>query len=221
MSKYQAFIFDMNGTMIDDMRYHEQAWYHILVNELKAPLTQEQVRHQIYGSSAEIFERVFGHGRFSKEEVDTISQAKEARYRVEFRPHLKLIEGLDAFLRKAKDAKILLAIGTAAPVPNIDFVLDNLSLRDYFPVVIGPDDVARSKPDPEVFVKAARRLGVDPEKCVVFEDVPKGIEAADRAGMKAVGVTAYHTAADLHRENVLFTIENYSSDALKQILQNF
>jgi HAD superfamily hydrolase (TIGR01509 family) len=208
----------MNGTMINDMHYHELAWYNVLVKELNAPLTTEQVRHQLYGTAAEMFDRVFGAGKFSKEEVDAISIEKERRYREEFLPHLKLIDGLPSLLTTAKLKNIALAIGTAAPIANIDFVLDNLNVRSYFPVVIGPDDVVESKPNPEVFLKAARKLGVAPEDCVVFEDAPKGIEAAARAGMTAIGITSYHTSAELVNENVLFTIEDYTQSVLNQLL---
>jgi beta-phosphoglucomutase len=217
MPRYTALLFDMNGTMINDMHYHEQAWHNVLVHQLKAPLTLEQVRHQIYGTSAEMFERVFGVGKFSRGEVEAISLEKESRYRTEFLPHLKLIDGLGSFLDRAKSENMALAIGTAAPLPNIDFVVDNLNLRSYFPVIIGPGDVAKSKPDPEVFLKAASQLGIAPEDCVVFEDAPKGIEAAARAGMKAVGITSYHTADELKRENVLFTIEDYNDYRLNQL----
>lgn len=209
MNRYKAFIFDLNGTMINDMHYHEAAWYDVFVNQLKAPLTLEQLRQQLYGSAEEIFGRIFGAGRFMKEEIESIILQKEARYREEFLEHLKLIEGLDLVLGKAKSKGIALAIGTAAPVLNVDYVLDNLSLRHYFPVIIGPEDVAESKPHPEVFLKAADRLGILPERCVVFEDSPKGIEAAARAGMKAVGITSYHKAEELENENVLFTIDHY------------
>ena len=81
----------MNGTMIDDMHYHETAWYDVLVNQLKAPLTLEQVRHQLYGKSAEMFHRVFGAGKFTSNEIERITNQKELRYREEFLPHLKLI----------------------------------------------------------------------------------------------------------------------------------
>jgi beta-phosphoglucomutase len=218
MNKYEAFIFDLNGTMINDMHYHEKAWYDVLVNDLKAPLTLEQVRHQLYGKADEMFYRIFGINKFSKEEIETISAQKEIRYRKEFLPHLKLIPGLNAFLNKAKSGNIALAIGTAAPVLNVDFALDNLNLRHYFGAVIGPDDVAESKPNPEVFLMAAGRLGIAPEKCVVFEDAPKGIEAAARAGMKAVGVTSYHTDEELKNRNLLFAIEDYSDPQLIQLL---
>lgn len=217
MAQYHAFIFDMNGTMINDMHYHELAWYNVLVNQLKAPLTPVQVKHQLYGTALEMFERVFGPGKFSEEEIKRISYEKESRYRAEYLPYLKLIDGLDIFLPKAKAKNIALAVGTAAPKENVNFVLDNLNLRSYFPVVIGPEDVTESKPDPEVFLKAASRLGFPPENCVVFEDAPKGIEAAARAGMKAIAITSFHTAEELSNENVLFTIEDYTISDLYQL----
>jgi HAD superfamily hydrolase (TIGR01509 family) len=218
MRKYKAFIFDLNGTMINDMHYHETAWYDVFVNQLKAPLTLEEVRLQLYGRADEIFDRIFGAGRFTKDEIDEMTDRKEARYREEFLPHLKLIDGLEIILDKANSMNVALAIGTAAPVLNVDFVLDNLSLRRYFPVVIGPEDVAESKPHPEVFLKAAEELRVVPEQCIVFEDSPRGIEAAARAGMQAIGITSYHSANELKSKNVLFTIEDYRDDRLKELL---
>lgn len=217
MAHYHAFIFDMNGTMINDMHYHEMAWYNVLVNQLKAPLTAGQVKHQLYGTALEMFERVFGPGKFSEEEIKRISYEKESRYRAEYLPHLKLIDGLDLFLQMAKAKNIALAVGTAAPKENVDFVLDNLTLRSYFPVVIGPEDVKENKPDPEVFLKAASLLGISAENCIVFEDAPKGIEAAARAGMKAIAITSFHTAEELSNENVLFTIEDYTTADLYQL----
>jgi beta-phosphoglucomutase family hydrolase len=218
MAGYKAFIFDLNGTMIDDMRYHEAAWHDVFVNQLNASLTLEQVKQQLYGTSEEIFARIFGPGKFSKEEIGAITDRKESRYREEFLPFLKLINGLDSFLDLTKTQGISLAIGTAAPTLNVDFVLDNLQLRSFFPVIIGPGDVTESKPHPEVFLKAANQLGIPPGQCVVFEDSPKGIEAARRAGMKAIGVTSYHTSEELKNKNLLFTIKNYTDERLRQFL---
>ena len=217
MKKYQAVIFDLNGTMIDDMHYHELAWYDVFVKQLKAPLTFEEVKAQLYGRSDEIFNRIFGPEKFSIEDIESITNRKEERYREEFISHLKLINGLDTFLEKLRSNKVPLAIGTAAPVLNVDFVLDNLKLRHYFQAVIGPDDVVLSKPDPEVFLKASSSLGIPPEHCVVFEDSPKGIEAASRAGMKAIGVTSYHTSDELKNKNLLFTIEDYVDGKLEPL----
>lgn len=218
MGKYLAIIFDLNGTMIDDMLYHEVAWRDVFVNQLKAPLTFEQVKEALYGRSDEIFHRIFGPDRFSKAEIDAITNNKEERYRQEFLPNLKLIDGLDVYLEKIKSRKVPIAIGTAAPIPNVDFVLDNLNLRHYFKAIVGPNDVAHSKPHPEVFLKAASQLGIPPEQCIVFEDAPKGIEAAARAGMKAVGVTSYHTEEQLQNENLLFTIKDYTDSRLEKLI---
>lgn len=218
MKKYKGLIFDMNGTMIDDMSYHQIAWHDVLVNQLKAPLTFEQVKTQVYGKQHEMFHRIFGEGKFTFEEIQKISDQKEARYRDEYLPSLKLIDGLDAFLKKAIALKIPMGIGTAAPTENVDFVLDNLRIRDYFPVIIGPHHVAKSKPDPEVFLKAAQLMGIAPEDCVVFEDVPHGIEAAKRAGMDAIGVTSFHTAEELNNSNVIGAIKDYNDPLLSQII---
>jgi beta-phosphoglucomutase len=214
MSTYTTFIFDMNGTMINDMHYHELAWYNILVGELGAELTQEQVKHELYGKNEELFARVFGPESYTYEEVDIITQRKEALYRDEFLPDLKLISGLDTFLKKAEAKNIKMAIGTAAITSNVDFVLDNLNIRSYFPVIIGPADVSFSKPHPDVFLKAAAGIGALPENCIVFEDSPMGIEAARRAGMKAVGVASYHTSKELENSNVLGIINDYNEPFL-------
>lgn len=217
MSRYKAFIFDMNGTMIDDMRYHEEAWHHILTNQLQAGLSREQVKSHMYGKNEEMFERVFGAGRFTQEEIDKIVHQKETTYQRAFLPELRLIKGLDAVLAKAKAGHIGMAIGTAAIPFNVDYVLDNLKLHEYFPVIVTANDVPVSKPNPDVFLKAAGQLGVPPGQCVVFEDSPKGIEAAHRAGMKAVGITSYHTAAELQNNNVLCIVNDYSDPALDVI----
>ena len=218
MSQYKAFIFDMNGTMIDDMQFHERAWFDVLVNQLGLNMTREEVKSHMYGSNYELFGRVFGPGKFSKQEMDILSLQKEKRYQEEFLPELKLIKGLDTLLLRAKLNHIQMAIGTAAIPFNVDYVLDNLNIRPYFPVVITALDVPVSKPNPDVFLKAAEQCGVAPHQCIVFEDAPKGIEAARRAGMRAVGITSYHTAAELQNENVLCIVEDYTDPVLNELI---
>jgi len=182
----KAFLFDLNGTMIDDMYYHNKAWFHILNDDLGADMTWDEVKSHMYGKNVELLIRVFGKDRFSREEMDELSVEKEKRYQQEYRPLLKLIDGLDQFLSDAKQHGVLLGIGSAAIPFNINFVLDGLGLRDYFASIVSADDVVDSKPDPETYIKGAKELGVLPEECIVFEDAPKGVEAALRAGMKAV-----------------------------------
>lgn len=211
----KAFVFDMNGTMIDDMQYHTIAWHKIL-SDLNAGLSLEETKLQMYGKAEEMFDRVFGPDKFEEKALQDIILQKELAYQKAFEPHLKLIKGLDVFLEKAKTKNIKLAIGTAAPKTNVDYVLDGLNLRDLFPVVVGAEDVNTSKPDPEVFLKCAEGLGINPEHCIVFEDSPKGIEAARNGGMKAIAITSFHPAEDFKNfDNVLFCIENYEDEKLE------
>lgn len=218
-ANYDAFLFDMNGTMIDDMGFHVKAWSYMLNEELQAGLTTEQVKQQMYGKNEEVLARIFGPEHFSAEEAAKLSLEKEIIYQQEYIPHLALIEGLNEFLAKAFEQKIPMAIGTAAIPFNIDFVLDHLELRHYFPVIISANDVSISKPHPETYLKAAAALGVAPENCLVFEDAPKGVEAAANAGMKAIAITTLHEPEEFAAyNNIIGFVKDYNDDIIKQLL---
>lgn len=193
---YEAFLFDLNGTMIDDMQYHVVAWSDMLNNNLGAKLSYEEVKAQMYGKNEELLVRVFGPDRFSKEEMLHYSMEKERRYQAAFLPQLRLIDGLGEVLKMAKNARIPMAIGSAANMFNINFVLDNLELHAFFDAIISADDVEISKPDPDTYLKCASALGVNPARCLVFEDAPKGVEAAWRAGMDCLVLTTLHEKQD-------------------------
>jgi beta-phosphoglucomutase len=197
----EAFLFDLNGTMIDDMNYHLEVWFEVITKVLGANLSLAELKSQMYGKNEEVLIRVLGEAKFRELDFVTISQAKEERYQQLYKPHLKLLPGLLDFLHAAKNKEIKMAIGSAAPPFNIDFVLDNLNLRDYFQAVVSGVDVAESKPHPEVFLEAANRLQVSPSMCIVFEDAPKGVEAAANAGMDCVVVTTTHNLLEFTRYN--------------------
>ncbi len=209
---YQSFIFDLNGTMIDDMAYHVRAWHHLLTAELGAVLTSEEVKQEMYGKNSEVMDRIFGKGHFSVEEANRLSLEKEKRYQFEYKPHLKLIKGLENFLEQAFQNQVPMAIGSAAIPFNIDFVLDNLHLRKYFSAIVSADDVKRSKPHPETYLKAAALLHTAPADCLVFEDAPKGVEAAFNAGMHAIVITTMHAKEEFSAyPNVVKYITDYSN----------
>lgn len=215
MIKAKAFIFDLNGTMIDDMNFHAKAWYHIINNKLNRGLTLEEVEKEMYGKNEEVLQRVFGKNRFTLPEMKKRSIEKEEIYQHEYAPHLDLIKGLANFLEKAKEQNISLAIGTAAIPFNVDFVLDRLRIRDYFSVIVTADDVTTSKPNPETFIKAAHQLKINASDCIVFEDSPKGVEAAQNASMQAVVITTMHYPGEfIQYKNVLAFIEDYTDEVL-------
>jgi len=214
----KAFIFDLNGTMINDMPYHTKAWQNLLNDELGGNFTWEQVKPQMYGKNPEVLVRMFGPDRFTMDEMVSLSLEKEKRYQDEFLPHLALLPGLNDFLEQAYQKGIPMAIGSAAIPFNIDFVLDNLNIRHYFKAIVSADDVVLSKPHPETFLKAANLLGANPEDCIVFEDVPKGAEAAFNAGMKAVVLTTTHEPEEFaYLPNVIQFAENFEDEAVKSL----
>ncbi len=211
LDRYKALLFDLNGTMVDDMWYHITAW-HRLLNELGMNISLNATKPECYGKNHEILERLFP-GRFTMEEKDRISIEKERQYQKEFRPHLKLIDGLEAFLQQARSKGTKMAIGSAAIRFNIDFVIDGLDIRHYFDAIVSADDVKKSKPDPETWLNCAEQLLVAPADCVVFEDAPKGVESAANAGMDAVVITTMHTKDEFSGyKNVVHYIDNYKEE---------
>lgn len=217
MLHYQAFIFDLNGTMIDDMPYHIQAWHRIL-NELGARLSLERVKEECYGKNHELLERIFP-GRFTEAEKDRMSIEKERAYQQAYGPALKLMEGLHDFLGRAKKAGIKTAIGSAAILFNIDFVLDGARIRHLIDTVVSADDVQQSKPHPETFLKCAAQLNVMPENCLVFEDAPKGVESAALAGMDCIVLTTLHRPDEfVPAQKIIGFVDDYKASLIKKLL---
>lgn len=217
-TKPKAFLFDLNGTMIDDMGYHLEVWSDIVNNDWGAGISRDEVKRNMYGKNEDLLFRVFGKEKFTRAQLDEISIEKERRYQRLYKPHLALIPGLSNFLNQSRSQNIKMAIGSAAIRFNIDFVLDNLNIRSYFSAVVSADDVAHSKPHPETFTRAADLLGVEPSSCIVFEDAPKGVEASLRAGMKCVVLTTMHNQEEfMSYSNILMFVENYEDVRLTEL----
>lgn len=186
----KGIIFDMDGTMVDNMMVHHRAWQKELAAlGLNMPL--EEVKEKVHGVNTEILERLFGD-RFTPAERQQISDKKEAAYREIFKSELRLVDGLAALLKELHSAGIPMAIGTAAPAENVDFVLDQLNIRHYFQSVCHAGSVSQGKPHPEIFIKAAQGMGLAPNNCLVFEDSVTGAETAKRAEATAIIVTTTH-----------------------------
>lgn len=216
MSRKKNFLFDLNGTMINDMDFHITSWHKVL-NDEGASITWEHMRDECYGKNEEIVERIFP-GRFTDEDKLRMSLQKEKQYQLEYKPHLKLLPGLADFLKQAQQHEIGMAIGSAAIMHNINFVLDNLSLHSFFDVIVSADDVKLSKPDPETYLTCAEKLDAANENCIVFEDSTKGVESAMRGGMKCVALTTLHEQREFEQyPNVLAIVKDYTDERLQQL----
>lgn len=215
----KAFLFDLNGTMINDMGYHLDAWHYMINNDLGGSLDRDAVKKEMYGKNEELLVRVFGEGRFSPAQMAEISMEKEKRYQQVYLPHLQLIAGLPQFLESARQQGIPMAIGSAAINFNIDFVLDNLHIRHYFKAIVSAESVQLSKPHPETYLMAARLLDVPPSSCIVFEDAPKGVEAAANAGMRSVVLTTMHAREEFAAyNNIIAFADDYTSPEIAHLL---
>ncbi|MDN3588608.1 HAD family phosphatase [Pedobacter aquatilis] len=216
--KPKAFLFDLNGTIINDMEYHTLAWHAIMNDDLGKSISYADVKKEMYGKNAEVLERVFGTEKFTQEQVEQLSIDKEKRYQALYMPHLALINGLDTFFENARQKQIKMAIGSAAIPFNIDFVLDGLNIRHYFKAVVSADDVKISKPNAETFLKAAEALGAEPKYCIVFEDAPKGVESAANAGMQCIVLTTTHEIHEFSEyNNIIAFIDDFSNPILNTL----
>jgi beta-phosphoglucomutase family hydrolase len=215
----KAFIFDLNGTMINDMPYHTKAWQSLLNEQLGGNFTWDEVKKQMYGKNPEVLVRMFGPDRFTLDEMNDLSYKKEERYQREFLPQLALLPGLHEFLEAAYQQGIPMAIGSAAIPFNIDFVLDNLNIRHYFKAIVSADDVVLSKPHPETFLKAAELLNTLPTDCIVFEDAPKGVEAAENAGMQTIVLTTMDREEDfVLYNNIIGFCKDFNDEIVLDLL---
>lgn len=182
----KALIFDMDGTIVDNMRFHDDAWesWHASQN---LPFDRVSFFTRTAGkANTEILSAFFPGA--TVEELEAHGLRKEELYRQTYRPHIAALAGLLGLMARAEAAKVPMAVASAAPPDNIALVLDALSLRSRFATIVSPSQGFRGKPHPDMFLAAAERMGVAPEGCLVFEDAPNGVEAARRAGMPAVAV---------------------------------
>jgi len=190
-----AVIFDMDGVIVDTNPYHKISLKQFC-EKYGYRLNEEDLISKIYGrTNNEWIRNIFGP--LPKEKILELGEEKEAMFRALYKDVIKPLSGLDSFLKELEDRSIPKAIGTSAPRSNVDFVLEQTHLRKYFTTILDQSDVEHGKPNPEIYLKVADRLGFPPQQCIVFEDSLSGVESAQRAGAKVVGITTTHSHEEL------------------------
>ncbi len=191
-----AAVFDMDGVLVDSNPFHLRKWADLLTSR-KIPFDEEQLPRQILGQRNDrVFHRFFGSS-LSEDEMRRIEARSEEKFRQDFRSHARLPMGLKELLEELRSAGILIALASSAMPENIEFVMDTLGCRSYFTWVMSGNDVHQPKPHPEIYLKTAESLGVDPASCVAFEDSFVGIEAAKLAGMRCAAISSTFPAGEL------------------------
>lgn len=209
-----SIIFDMDGVLVQTVQHHKQAWK-LFCEKYDFTLTENEMQEKIYGSSTKsIIENLFGDAA-SEEEKKKYALEKGALYRQCCQEDVKIVEGLIPFLEKLKEHNLKLAVGTAASTPNVDFVMKKIGIRPYFLTIVDSFQVEKSKPNPEVFLTAAKRIEQNVERCVVFEDSLAGIEAARNAGMKVIALATTHSKEELTHADLV--IDNFNEITIEEI----
>lgn len=193
-----AFIFDMDGTLVDNMHFHTESWGKMLAENGVQFNAHDFLVKTAGKTSREILPMIFGD--VSDQRILELADRKDAIYHEIFKPHRKLVAGALDFLSSSRRLGIKLAVATASPIPNVEFILDGLSIRSYFDAVITAADIEQGKPHPEAFLKSSEKLKVSPANCLVFEDAIGGFEAAHRAGMQSIGIATVNSIDEIMRQ---------------------
>lgn len=209
----------MDGVLVDSNPYHKRCIREFCETH-GLQLTEQDLLERIYGrTNRQWLTNLFGE--LSAEEIKAYADEKEAHYRRIFSEDIKPVTGLVALLEELEQKTIPKAIGTSAPVENVDFTLDRTGLRKFFKLVLDERFVTRGKPDPEIYLRTAQALGLPPSSCVVIEDSLSGIEAARSAGAITVAITTTHTQQELaHANLVINDFTELSVDRLNALSLN-
>ena len=191
-----AVIFDLDGVIVDSKDAHEAAFIQ-LGREAGYSISAEQFRDTFGRRNEEIFPLLYGHP-LPEERVRWLADRKEAIFRDMVAGQVTPLPGVRELLPALAAAGFHRALGTSTPRANVELILRELDLREYFETIVGSEDVNKGKPDPRVFSLGAERLGIPPALCVVVEDAVAGVAAALNGGMKALAVTTNHSRASLH-----------------------
>jgi beta-phosphoglucomutase len=211
----RAVLWDMDGTLLDSAEYHWLAWRDTLSGE-RFELTHHQFV-ATFGQRNDTILRDWLGADLPLGEIDRIGGAKEARYRALVREGgITLLPGVERWLRRLKADGWRQAIASAAPRANVEAIMAALNIEAYFDAISSAEDVQRGKPDPQVFLVAAERVGVPPARCIVIEDAPAGLLGAQRGGMRAIGVRSSH--ADLQADIVVDTLAELPDDAFERLI---
>lgn len=192
----RAVIFDLDGTLVDNMPWHAKAFDAFVARHGLPPMDMAMRERTDGKRNREIFPILFGRD-MTPAEIEALEEDKEGTYREVARGQLAPMTGLIALLDRLDAHGILAGVATSGPRKNVEFSLAETNLTHRFAAVARGDQVTNGKPAPDVFLHAAKLLGVDPAACLAFEDAPLGIMAARRAEMHCVAVTTTYSAAQL------------------------
>jgi beta-phosphoglucomutase-like phosphatase (HAD superfamily) len=216
-----ALIFDMDGTMIDSMPSHKESWAVFARRQGLDVDIADLMRRTTGRTGIECMRDLFGQPGMATDEALAHVHEKEAVYREIFAHIFAEVAGFQDFFALAHARGLKLGVGTAGDRQNQAFAYQHLQMPIAPLTTVGGDEGLPGKPEPAIFLEAARRMGVEPARCIVFEDAPLGIEAARRAGMRAVGIASSHSPEELTGPHVLAVVPDYRALIASEFLETY
>tara|TARA_B100000035_G_C20818573_1_gene473204 strand:- start:46 stop:687 length:642 start_codon:yes stop_codon:yes gene_type:complete len=208
-------IFDMDGTIVDSLPYHHEAW-RIFFEENKIEDFSEKLKKYKGGGTLDLMKAVYGD-IYSLEELKKMSDDKEVIFREIYKGNIVPIYGFIEFLEELKSKNILVGLASNAIKLNVDLTLMELGIYDQFNSIISGDEVNYGKPNPEMFNKTVNNFNINKANCLIFEDSLEGVQAANNADIKVIGVTSSNSSDILKNAGCIESIEDYIGYSLNQI----
>lgn len=212
-----AVIFDLDGVIVDSYLAHIEAikrWCYL--HNLKKSITDEEFKSNVFGQpNQQWIPRLMGRP-IDQDELQQLSCEKEKIFLEIFKQlEMPLVRGFLPLLMQLKEANIPLAIASSAPLSNVDTIISEKNIKSFFSVVLDDKSAVHGKPNPEIYLLAARKLNIAPIKCIVFEDSLVGIEAAQKAKCKVVGVATTNKPEDLVHSD--YVIKDFTETNLNEL----
>lgn len=204
----RAVIFDMDGTLVDNIPFHREAWISFLKKH-NIDLNPGEFLAKDRGNINDMIRSFFGL-ELTDDRVRELGQNREKIYRDLYKNNIEEIEGLTVLLKNLREMDILASLATMSAKPSIDLVIDELNIRDFFHSITNGLEIRRGKPDPEIYELALEKLGLRNEECVVIEDSIGGVISAGKSGIDVIGITTSHLADELMDKGCYATISNFN-----------
>lgn len=202
-------IFDMDGVIVDNGNFHDEAWS-LFCKKYEIEVSNSDIKNYMHGrANKDILTYIFKR-EITDVELKKYENEKENMYRKIYKENMKPAEGLIDFLKLLKMKKIKIGVATSSPLENIDFIMDNLKIREYFDFIVNSSMVKRGKPFPDIYLKALDKMEIICNEAVVFEDSLSGIDSAYNAGIDVIGVTTANKKEEM--KNIVFAVKNFEED---------
>lgn len=200
----------MDGVLVNNMAVHFQAFAEMAKRYNLTADEDTDFTHLNGRGNDDIITALFPRDIIAAKGLKALADEKEALYREIYAPSIAPTKGLREVLTAIRNEGLRCAVGSSGPRENVEFVLRECNIGEFFDVRISGDMVTRCKPDPEIFLTAASRLGLNPEDCLVFEDALSGVKAAQAAGIKVIALTTTHTREQLASAGVKIIADDFT-----------